>query len=46
MRNLHRWAFFVIAIGIVLWMSGVSLQLGIIIFVMGLVALVIGWVVR
>jgi len=46
MRNIHRWAFFFIAIGIALWMSGVSSQLGIIIFGIGLVGLVIGWVVR
>ena len=46
MRNIHRWAFFFIAIGIAFWMSDVSPQLGIIIFVMGLVGLVIAWVVR
>jgi len=46
MRNIHRWAFFFIAIGIALWMSGVSPQLGIIIFVIGLVGLVIAWVIR
>ena len=46
MRNIHRWAFFFIAIGIALWMPGVSPQLGIIIFVIGLVGLVIAWVVR
>ena len=46
MRNIHRWAFFFIAIGIALWMSGVSPQLGIIIFAIGLVGLVIAWVIR
>ena len=46
MRNIHRWAFFFIAIGIALWMPDISPQLGIIIFVIGLVGLVIAWVVR
>jgi hypothetical protein len=46
MRNIHRWAFFFIAMGIALWVPGVSPQLGIIIFVIGLVGLVIAWVVR
>jgi hypothetical protein len=46
MRNIHRWAFFFIAIGIALWMSDISPQLGIIIFVIGLVGLVIAWVIR
>jgi hypothetical protein len=46
MRNIHRWAFFFIAIGIALWVPGVSPQLGIIIFVIGLIGLVIAWVVR
>jgi hypothetical protein len=46
MRKIHRWAFFFIAIGIALWMADVSPQLGIIIFVIGLVGLVIAWVVR
>jgi len=46
MKNIHRWRFFFIAIGIALWMSGVSPQLGIIIFVIGLVGLVVGWVRR
>jgi hypothetical protein len=46
MKNIHRWGFFFIAIGIALWMSGVSPQLGIIIFVIGLVGLVIAWVIR
>jgi hypothetical protein len=46
MRNIHRWALFLIAIGIALWMSGVSPQVGIIIFVIGLVGLVIAWVIR
>jgi hypothetical protein len=46
MRNIHRWAFFFIAVGIALWMSDVSPQLGIIIFVIGLVGLMIAWVVR
>ena len=46
MKNIHRWGFAVIAIGIALWMSGVSPQLGIIIFVVGLVSLVIAWVIR
>jgi len=46
MRNIHRWAFFFIAMGIALWIPGVFPQLGIIIFVMGLVGLVIAWVVR
>jgi hypothetical protein len=32
--------------GIALWMPGFSPQLGIIIFVIGLVGLVIAWVVR
>jgi hypothetical protein len=46
MKNTHRWGFFFIAIGIALWMSGVSPQLGIIILVIGLVGLVIAWVIR
>jgi hypothetical protein len=46
MRNIHRWALFFIAIGIAVWMSGVSPQLGIIIFAIGLVGLVIAWVTR
>jgi hypothetical protein len=46
MKNIHRWGFAFIAIGIALWMSGVSPQLGIIIFVIGLVGLVIAWVIR
>ena len=47
MRNIHRWAFFFIAIGIALSVSGVSSQLGIIKFVTGLVGLVIGgWYVK
>ena len=46
MRNIHRWAFFFIAIGIALWMPGVSPKLGSIVFVIGLVGLVIAWVVR
>ena len=33
-------------IGIALWMSGVSHQLGSIVFVIGLVGLVIAWVIR
>jgi hypothetical protein len=41
MRNIHRWGFALIAIGIVLWMSGVSSKLGSIIFVIGLVGLLI-----
>jgi small-conductance mechanosensitive channel len=46
MKNIHRWGFFFIAIGIALWMSGVSHQLGSIVFVIGLVGLVIAWVIR
>jgi hypothetical protein len=47
MKNIHRWGLAaVIATGMVLWMSGVSPQLGIIIFVIGLVGLVIAWVIR
>jgi hypothetical protein len=46
MRNIHRWALFFIAIGIAVWLSGVSPQLGIIIFAVGLVGLVIAWVIR
>ena len=46
MRNIHRWGFIFIAIGIGLWMSGVSPKLGSIVFVIGLVGLVIAWVVR
>ena len=46
MKNVHRWGFFFIAIGIALWMSGVSPQLGSIAFVIGLVGLVIAWVIR
>ncbi len=42
MRNIHRWGFLFIAIGIVLWMSGVSLKLGSIVFVI----VVIAWVAR
>jgi hypothetical protein len=37
------WGFAFIAIGIALWMSGVSPQLGSILFVIGLVGLVIAW---
>jgi hypothetical protein len=37
MKNIHRWGFAFIAIGIALWMSGVSPQLGSILFVIGLV---------
>jgi 1,4-dihydroxy-2-naphthoate octaprenyltransferase len=44
MKNIHRWGFAFIAIGIALWMSGVSHQLGSILFVIGLVGLVIAWV--
>jgi len=43
MTNIHRWGFVFVAIGIVLWMSGVSPQLGSILFVIGLVGLVIAW---
>ena len=46
MKNIHRWGFAFIAIGIVLWMSGVSPKLGSIVLVIGLVGLVIAWVVR
>ena len=46
MKNIHRWGFLFIAIGIALWMSGVSPQLGIFILVIGLVGLVIAWVTR
>jgi hypothetical protein len=46
MKNIHRWGFFFIAIGIALWMSGVSSTLGSILFVIGVVGLVIAWVVR
>jgi hypothetical protein len=46
MKNIHRWGFFFIAIGIALWMSRVSPQLGSILFVIGLVGLVIAWVIR
>jgi hypothetical protein len=46
MKNIHRWGFLFIVIGIALWMSGVSPQPGIIIFVIGLVGLVIVWVIR
>ena len=46
MGNIHRWAFFSLAIGIALWISGVSPQLGIIILVIGLVGLVIAWFIR
>jgi len=46
MKNTHRWGFAFIAIGIALWMSGISPQLGIIIFVIGLVGLVFAWVIR
>jgi hypothetical protein len=44
MKNIHRWGFFFIAIGIALWMSGVSPQRGSIVVVIGLVGLVIAWV--
>jgi small-conductance mechanosensitive channel len=46
MKNIHRWGFVFIAIGIALWMSGVSPQLGSIVLVIGLVGLVIAWVIR
>jgi hypothetical protein len=46
MKNIHRWGFVFIAIGIALWMSGVSPQLGSILFVIGLVGLVIAWVTK
>jgi len=46
MKNIHRWGFFFIAIGIALWMSGVSPGIGSILFVIGLVGLVIAWVIR
>ena len=46
MKNIHRWGFFFLAMGIALWMSGVSHQLGTIVFVIGLVGLVIAWVIR
>ena len=46
MKNIHRWGFAFIAIGIVLWMSGVSPKLGSIVFVIGLVGLVVAWVIR
>jgi hypothetical protein len=46
MKNIHRWAFFFIAIGIALWVPGISPQSGIIMFVIGLIGLVIAWVVR
>jgi hypothetical protein len=46
MGNIHRWAFFSLAIGTALWVSGVSPQLGIIILVIGLVGLVIAWFIR
>jgi hypothetical protein len=46
MKNIHRWGFFFLAIGIALWISGVYPQAGIIIFVIGLVGLVIAWVIR
>jgi small-conductance mechanosensitive channel len=46
MKNIHRWGFFFIAIGVALWISGVSPQLGSIVFGIGLVGLVIAWVIR
>ena len=46
MKNIHRWGFAFIALGIALWMSGVYPQLGSILFVIGLVGLVIAWVIR
>jgi small-conductance mechanosensitive channel len=46
MKNIHRWGFVFIVIGIALWMSGVSPQLGSILFVIGLVGLVIAWVTK
>jgi small-conductance mechanosensitive channel len=46
MKNIHRWGFVFIAIGIALWMSGVSPQLGSLIFVIGLVGLVIAWATK
>jgi hypothetical protein len=46
MRNIHRWGFSLIALGIAFWMSGVSPKLGSIVIVIGLVGLVIAWVVR
>jgi small-conductance mechanosensitive channel len=46
MKNIHRWGFVFIAIGIVLWLSGVSPKLGSIIFAIGLVGLVIAWILR
>ena len=46
MKNIHRWGFAFIAIGIALWMSGVFPQLGSILFVIGLVGLVIAWVTK
>ena len=45
-RNIHRWAFFSLALGIALWVSGVSTQLGIIIFVIGMLGLVIAWFIH
>jgi hypothetical protein len=46
MKSIHQWGFLFIAIGIALWMASVSPQLGIIIFVIGLVGLVVAWVIR
>jgi hypothetical protein len=46
MRNIHRCGFSLIALGIAVWVSGVSPKLGSIVFVVGLVGLVITWVVR
>jgi hypothetical protein len=45
-KYIHRWGFAFIAVGIALWMSGISPQLGSILFVIGLAGLVIAWVIR
>ena len=46
MKNIHRWGFAFIAIGIALWMSSSSPKLGIIGLFIGLVGLMIAWFLR
>ena len=46
MKNIHWWGLALMAIGIALWMSGLSPLLCSIIFVIGLVGLVLAWITR
>jgi hypothetical protein len=46
MKNIHWWGFVFIAIGIALWMSGLSPLLSSFVFIIGVVSLALVWVTR